>query len=324
MRSILAPSQLPIRGIAIGAAAAVALCAAGLSEASDHLDTPTVIANPSADIGDIYAWTAPDGRHLNLIMDIVGHNFSDKLEYAFHVDSGRAFGKTTSTIVISCRFPAADSVECRAGDIDIARGDPRNPAGILSLYDHFRLFAGLRDDPFFNNVRGTRAAYQTAQAALKAGASVDAAGCPNFDRATSQAILDQWKHTEGGPPKNFLAGWLTSAIVISIDLKVVNKGGKLLAVWGTTSTPDKQLDRAARPLTGNALLGTLASDEVSDQLKEDYNAATLSDRRFHSAGLRASRPSAPMELRSICAARSTSVVAQMMARSSSHSPVHTC
>jgi Domain of unknown function (DUF4331) len=244
------------------------------SHASDHLDTPTVIANPSADIGDIYAWTAPDGRHLNLIMDIVGHSFSDKLEYAFHVDSGRVLGKTTATVVISCRFQAADAVECRAGDIDIARGDPRNPAGIESLYDHFRVFAGLRDDPFFNNVRGTRAAYQTAQGALKAGASMDEAGCPNFDRTTSQAILDQWKHTDGGPPKNFLAGWLTSAIVISIDLNVVNKGGKLLAVWGTTSTQDKQLDRAARPLTGNALVGTLASDEVSDQLKEDYNAAT--------------------------------------------------
>jgi hypothetical protein len=274
MRSILSRFQLPLRGIAIGATAAISVCAAGWSEASDHLDTPSVIANPSADIGDIYAWTAPDGRHLNLIMNIVGHSFSDKLEYAFHVDSGRTFGKTTSTIVISCRFRVADSVECSAGDIDIARGDPRNPAGILSLYDHFRVFAGLRDDPFFNNVRGTRAAYQTAQAALKAGASVDAAGCPNFDRATSRAILDQWRHTDGGPAKNFLAGWLTSAIVISIDLNVVNKGGKLLAVWGTTSTQDKQLDRAARPLTGNALLGTLASDEVSDRLKEDYNAAT--------------------------------------------------
>jgi hypothetical protein len=273
MRIIPASLQLSLRHIALGATALIALCA-GLSEASDHLDTPTVKANPSADIGDIYAWTAPDGRHLNLIMDIVGHSFSDKLEYAFHIDSGQALSKTTSTIVISCRFSAADSVECRAGDIDIARGDPRNPAGILSLYDHFRLFAGLRDDPFFNNVRGTRAAYQTAQAALKAGASVDAAGCPKFDRSTLQAILDQWKHTDGGPAKNFLAGWLTSAIVISIDLEVVNKGGHLLAVWGTTSSSDRQLDRAARPLTGNALLGTLASAEVSDQLKEDYNAAT--------------------------------------------------
>jgi hypothetical protein len=274
MRSILASLQLPLRGLGIGATAALALLAASWSEASDHLDTPTVIANPSADIGDIYAWTAPDGQHLNLIMDIVGHSFSDKLEYAFHIDSGRALGKTTATVVITCRFQSAGSIECRADNIDIARGDPRGPTGILSLYDHFRLFAGLRDDPFFNNVRGTRAAYQTAQAALKAGASVDAAGCPNFDRATSRAILDQWKHTDGGPPKNFLAGWLASAIVISIDLNVVNKGGKLLAVWGTTSSQDRQLDRAARPLTGNALLGTLAPDEVSDQLKEDYNAAT--------------------------------------------------
>jgi hypothetical protein len=276
MRSILALFQLPLRGIGVGATVALAFCATSFSEASDHLDTPTVIANPSADIGDIYAWTAADGRHLNLIMDIVGHSFSDKLEYAFHVDSGRVFGKTTSTIVISCRFPTVDSLECRAGNIDIARSQVRNPAGIESLYDHFRVFAGLRDDPFFNNVKGTRAAYQTAQAALKAGAPVDAAGCPNFDPATSEAILDQWKHTDGGPPKNFLAGWLTSAIVISIDLNLVTKGGQLLAVWGTTSTPDKQLDRAARPLTGNALLGTLASPEVSNQLKEDYNASTPS------------------------------------------------
>jgi hypothetical protein len=281
MQSILALLQLPLGAIGTGAAVVLAFCAASLSKASDHLDTPTVIANPSADIGDVYAWTAPDGRHLNLVMDIVGHEFSDKLEYAFHVDSGRAFGKTTATVVISCRFRAADAVECLAGDsaqapivIDIARGDPRDSIGIQSLYDHFRVFAGLRDDPFFNNVRGTRAAYQTAQAALKAGASVDGAGCPNFDRATSRAILDEWKHTDGGPPKNFLAGWLTSAIVISIDLKLVNKGGKMLAVWGTTSTADRQLNRVGRPLTKNALLGLFAPDDVGDQLKEDWNATT--------------------------------------------------
>jgi hypothetical protein len=36
--------------------------------ASDHLDTPTVIADPAADIGDIFAWTSSDGRRLNLVM----------------------------------------------------------------------------------------------------------------------------------------------------------------------------------------------------------------------------------------------------------------
>ena len=51
------------------------------------------------------------------------------------------------------------------------------------------MFAGLRDDPFFNNVTGTRAAYQVAYAALKQGVTRNAAGCPRFDAATAQKIL---------------------------------------------------------------------------------------------------------------------------------------
>jgi Domain of unknown function (DUF4331) len=252
----------------------ICLSSAGTSRASDHLDTPTVIADPRADIGDVYAWTSPNGRQLNLVMTIVGHTFSSKLNYVFHIDSGKRFGRTTSTISIVCRFHAANSVECRAGDVDHARGDASSAAGLLGRNHRFRIFAGLRDDPFFNNVEGTRAAYQTAATALRQGTVVDAAGCPSFDRATVQAILYQWRHTDGGPPTNFLAGWTPSAIVISVDLDVVTRGGKMLAVWGTTAAPDRQLDRAARPLTGNALLGTLASDDVSDRLKEQYNAAS--------------------------------------------------
>jgi hypothetical protein len=43
--------------------------------ASDHLDTPTVIADPAADIGHIFVWTSSDGRRLNLVMDIVDQAF---------------------------------------------------------------------------------------------------------------------------------------------------------------------------------------------------------------------------------------------------------
>jgi hypothetical protein len=139
------------------------------------------------------------------------------------------------------------------------------------------VFAGLRDDPFFNNVKGTRAAYQVAADALRRGVQLDAAGCPMFDRATSDAIFDQWRHTDGGPARNFLAGWAASALVISVNMDAVTKGGKLLAVWGATVGHDGQLNRAARPLTANALLGTVASQTLSNQLKEDYNAATPTD-----------------------------------------------
>jgi hypothetical protein len=247
---------------------------AGTSHASDHLDTPTVIANPQADIGDVYAWTSANGRQLNLIMNIVGRTFSDKLQYVFHIDSGKKFGKTTATISIVCRFPARNTVECRVADVDYASGDASGPEGLQGRKHRFRVFAGLRDDPFFNNVKGTRAAYQAAIAAMKSGAGIDAAGCPGFDQATSQAISYQWRHTDGGPATNLLAGWTASSIVIAIDLDVVTKGGDVLAVWSTTSTPDKQLNRVGRPLTKNALLGLFAPDAVGDQLKEQYNAAT--------------------------------------------------
>jgi hypothetical protein len=90
--------------------------AAGASRASDHLDTPTVIANPQADIGDVYAWTSANGRQLNLIMDIVGRTFSDKLQYVFHIDSGRKFGKTTATTSITNLEHDAAPVETQLTD----------------------------------------------------------------------------------------------------------------------------------------------------------------------------------------------------------------
>jgi hypothetical protein len=260
------------RATLLVAAGAMIYGVGGNSAASDHLDTPTVIANPQADIGDVFAWTSPNGRQLNLIMTIVGHSFSDKIQYVLHVDSGKQFGTTTASTSIVCRFQAR-MVDCRAGTADSARGDASNPEGIQGRNHRFRVFAGPRDDPFFNNVKGTRAAYEVAARALRNGAVVDAAGCPAFEHATSASIFEEWRHTDNGPPTNFLAGWQSSALVISIDLDVVAKGGRILAIWGATVSHGKQLDRAARPLTGNALLGTLATGDVSNGLKEAYNAA---------------------------------------------------
>lgn len=245
--------------------------------ASDHLDSPTVIADPRTDIGDFYAWTAPDARHLNLVMTLVGRTFSTHVDYVFHIDSGRRFGSTPSTMRIACRFRASDQVSCRAGDVDLAEGDPTTPAGLPSRRGRFRVFAGPRDDPFFNNVRGTRAAYQVALGALQQGATLDAARCPRFDRQTTQGILTQWRQSDGGPGKNFLGGWTPASIVISVDLAVVARGGPIMAAWASTNGADRQIDRAGRPLTGNALLGTTDSGEVSARMKDDYNAAAPAD-----------------------------------------------
>jgi hypothetical protein len=104
-------------------------------------------------------------------------------------------------------------------------------------------------------------------------------------------VLDRWRHTDGGPAQDFLAGWTTAALVVSIDLDLVNRGGALLGVWGATyairaapatkrgafpalGTP---MDRVGRTLTGNALIGPLDAAEVSSRRKEQYNRAAASD-----------------------------------------------
>ena len=261
-------------GLAAIAATATLIVTPGAANAADHLDTPTVIADPRADIGDLFAWTSPSGRQLNLAMTIVGHSFSDKLTYTFHIDSGKKFGATTASTSIACQFDSMTAADCRLDDGDRAAGDASGPAGLESRRHQLRVFAGLRDDPFFNNVKGTRDAYNVAAAAIRNGAARDAAGCPKFDAATSQSILSRWRQSEGSKAKNFLAGWTPASIVITVDLDAVRKGGPLLAVWSTTNSAAQQIDRMGRPLTANALLATLGPAEASDDLKERYNKAT--------------------------------------------------
>jgi hypothetical protein len=252
--------------------------------ASDHLDTAAVIADPAADIADLYAWTSADGKRLNLAMTIVGKQFSDHVRYSFHIDSGKELGKSEASVTLSCEFNAPTAPACRLGDKDQARGEAGTEAGLRSDQNRFRVFAGLRDDPFFNNVRGTRAALNVAGNAMNLGVPRDG-GCPQFDDATRARIVDGWRHTDGQPARNFLEGWKISALVIEVDLQAVNTGGTLLGVWATTEvrgvTPGhaRQLqdgvpiDRMGRALTGNMLLGTF-DPAYADALKTRYNQAT--------------------------------------------------
>jgi hypothetical protein len=254
----------------VGASIVASACRVG---AANHLDTPTVITNPRADIGDLYAWMSGDGRRLQLAMTIVAHEFSPVISYTFHVDSGAAFGATSATVAITCRFGAANAVDCRVADVDRAVGGASAEAGLASQKGRFRVFAGVRDDPFFNNVKGSRAAYEAAAAALPR-VTRDPASCPQFGASTAREILEQWRMTEGGDGRNFLAGWTPASLVIEIDREVVARGGPMLGIWAATSVPGRQLDRMGRPLTENALLATLGPDQAADELKERFNATT--------------------------------------------------
>jgi len=262
------------------AAAAAALFAtagslASRAAASDHLDAPSLIADPRADIGDVYAWMSPDAHRLNLVMTIVGRELSDHLAYVFHIDSAPApFGRKAS-LTLTCTSNGPE-FSCFTTD-RVVTGRIGDETGATTRDGAIRAFAGRRDDPFFNNVRGTRDMYDAATAAVAAGAPYDPAGCPHFTTEVASDLLRRWRKTDGEPARNFLKGWTPVSIVISIEKRLATKGGPLVAVWGTTNDTKRQIDRAARPLTGNALLATIGSERERNALKEKWNGAAPAD-----------------------------------------------
>ncbi len=207
--------------------------------AADHKDGPGAKADPSADITDVYAWMSPDKATVNLVMDVypnapAGAKFSNAVLYVFHLNSSAGYGMPATETKIICGFDTAQAVSCWAGAGEFVTGDASAETGIASASGKTKVFAGLRDDPFFFNLTGFKA---TAAAVTAAAGSLtfDPAGCPALDEATANALVGQLSHgTAGAAATSDFAGQNVQSIVIQIDTALVTAGGKILGVWGST------------------------------------------------------------------------------------------
>ncbi|HMR05627.1 MAG TPA: DUF4331 family protein [Polyangiaceae bacterium] len=127
------------------------------SNAADHLDAPGAIADPAADINDLYVFRSKDTaagttERTVFVMTVnplatAATRFSDKVDYEFRI-SDKDTPATTFTIKCTATADATQKVTCAIGsdtktvDFDaVEAGDAAN--------DNIRVFAGLRDDPFF-------------------------------------------------------------------------------------------------------------------------------------------------------------------------------
>ncbi|HEU4402234.1 MAG TPA: DUF4331 family protein [Candidatus Polarisedimenticolia bacterium] len=269
--------------------------------AADHADGPRASADPAADITDVFAWMSPDATRVNLVMDLVrnatsGSRFSDSVQYVFHTESSAAFGAAPApTVDIICEFNPQQKIQCSAGHGRGRRvaGDASDLAGLRSSGGALRVFAGLREDPFFFNLSGFRATSRIVAGA--AGAlSFDAAGCPALDAATSAALVNQLRSAAGGGSvvDNF-ARFNVLAIVISVDKSILTEGGPILAVWGSTNRRGEdcgeddaergvcpvQIDRMGRAGVNTALTNPFFRESVPEEkqkheaIQDDYNAS---------------------------------------------------
>lgn len=229
-----------MKRIIAGLTAALIGLIAAPTWAADHRDGPGVKADIAADINDVFAWMSPDAARVNLVMTVFPFasaeaRFSDTVQYVFHTSSADAFGGTAAPeLNVICTFDAAQVITCRAGATSVS-GDASASAGIASEDGRLRVFAGRRNDPFFFNLNGFQRTTRLVVAAA-GDLTFDEAGCPALDEATSTALVTQLQtEPDGSPATDEFAGANGLAIVVSVDKALLNGGGPILAVWGSTN-----------------------------------------------------------------------------------------
>ena len=116
--------------------------------AADHAEAPQVMLDPAADINDIYTFMNPnDPSEIILVNSVLpmsgpGSQFSDAVEYKFHVSNEAA---PDEYVELTCVFPIAGQFSCSLPGRQPLTGN----TGEVVTGPDFRVFAGLRDDPFF-------------------------------------------------------------------------------------------------------------------------------------------------------------------------------
>lgn len=200
---------------------------APVTQGADHVDGPAVRADPAADIADVFAWTTPDARNVNLVLTVPAAAFSDAVQYAFRIESSAGFGQEGIETDVICSFDVDQDIECWVGDQDYVTGDASGVTGLTSNSGLVRVFAGERDDPFYFNNSGFNATLDIVRGAA-GSLTFDDAGCPVLDAATSNALVTQL--ATGG--NGFIGSIL--AIVVQVDRGLLARGGDILAVWAST------------------------------------------------------------------------------------------
>ncbi|MBA3699586.1 MAG: DUF4331 family protein [Planctomycetes bacterium] len=200
--------------------------AAGLSAAlicfigADHADAPGATADPAADIADVYAIHDLAADRLTLVLTFAGlkmpalnqqGTYDDDVLYVINIDTNN---DKVADFVIDVRFgqnPAG------ASGVRVA-GLPGAPAVVIGAVETIlepaagvKVFAGLRDDPFFFDLDGFNATRMS--------------GNLSFDNT-----------------RDFFAGTNISAIVLETKLSAVSSTA--FSLWATTA-------RATAPTANN-------------------------------------------------------------------------
>ena len=236
---------------------------------SDHFSGPRAIAGPAGDVSDVYAFPSPERPdHFVLVMNVLpladlDANFSDAIVYRFRLrpltidpdGPSFPFGPESSELVFSFTFEAPQAGNDGA---PVQEGWCTSPSGStthLRVHDDegvsgdgLRVYAGLRSDPFFIDLRAFLSSVENDQLAFS------------------------------GPGENSLINANVLSIVIEVDRELLLQrgGGPLFGVVGETVVAGKlpiRIDRFGRPEIKNVIMSAKKFDQVNRdmELRDLYN-----------------------------------------------------
>ena len=187
--------------------------------AADHADAPGAKADHAADIADVYAWHDTAARRLTVAFTFDGlrppvpgqvGTFDNRALYTLHLDRN---GDQQSDADIDVRFARA----ANGTRLVIVEGLPGAAPALVGPVEQVlrrgdaRVYAGLRDDPFFFDLEGFRQTLMT--------------GTLSFNHN-----------------RDSFAGTNLTAVVLEMDLDAALAGGTALDLWVTTGRAPASAD----------------------------------------------------------------------------------
>lgn len=191
---------------ALGLGLLLSLVGVGIGTAADHVDAPGTQSSPAADITDFYAWKS--GDKIVAVITFAGlkevgqaATYSSDVVYGIHVDND---GDNQADEDVWIRFGKNGAGEWGVQVTGLAADPVVGPVetvldGPLGL----RVFAGLRDDPFFFDLQGFLQTLDT--------------GTIAFDNTRDGFAMTN-----------------VSAIVVELSQDAVAGGGDSIQMWATT------------------------------------------------------------------------------------------
>jgi hypothetical protein len=267
--------------LVLGAAVAVAIALSGgpsRAGAADHLDAPNLTppgGDVRLDLTDIYAFRSRPGRTV-LVMNVNGFTKPGKqarfatgvpsvrstkrVSYNFRVDSN---GDAKPDVVLSARFGkpnrrGVQSLQIRRNGRLLVKGKTSRFGRVKSYRNRrkgVRVFAGMRDDPFYFDLNG-------------------------FLNILSKKPGESFLGCTSNRPDKF-AGTNVSSIVVELKSSLLRRRGGTIGVEATTNKVRAQVDRTGRPAIATVFIPNNPFEPKGSEpsLKNTYNHSKPSSDR---------------------------------------------